>query len=340
MDISELRTRINEIDEQLASLFTERMYISAKIGEYKYENGIEIRDPKREQEIIDNLSSKAGKIYSPYIKALYSDIFDMSRRLQTQLHEINSIEYGLIGQNVAYSYNKWIHHALENRSYGLYNISEEMLPLLFSKRAFKGLNVSTPYRKEVLKYCDIIDPAAEEIGYIDTIVKNPNGTLTGYNTAAEAIAATAKKADISFKGKKVMILGTGGFAAAALKAVKDSEPESVITVSRTGKVNFRNYTQHSDVEIVINATSIGMNPNSDISPVDLAKLPDVCGVIDAVFTPVESRLIKEAKERDIKCENGLSILIEKCVRSSKLFGFEPDANATTELYEELTSFIE
>ncbi len=340
MDISELRNRINEIDDQLTDLFTERMHISSKIGEYKYENGMEVNDPKREQEILDKLSSKAGKIYSPYIKALYSDIFDMSRRLQTLLHEINSIEYGLIGRNVVYSYNKWIHQALKNRSYGLYNVSEEMLPLLFSKRAFKGLNVSTPYRKEVIKYCDIIDTEAQKIGYIDTIVKDPNGILTGYNTASEAIAATAKKAGIDFNDKKVMILGNGGFAAAAIKAAKDGNPRDIIVVQRTGKVNFRNYTQHKDTDILINATSIGMTPNTDISPADLSQFPNISGVIDAVFTPVESKLIHDAKERGIKCENGLSILIEKCVRSSRLFGFPADDVTTAELYEELTSFIE
>lgn len=340
MDFQEMRNIINNIDDQFVSLFVERMKASARIGEYKMEHGMNIHDPKREQEIIDTLSEKAGKLYAPYVQALYRDVFDLSRQLQTQLRQISSIEYGLIGRDVSYSYNKWIHHAMGNQSYGLYSLSEELLPLLFSRRTFKGLNVTAPYKKAVLEYCSRLDDSAAETGYANTIVKEDDGTLTAYNTEYDGLIYAAKKAGISLAGKKIMLIGDGAFAASVKKAAADSGVKELVVVSRTGKTNFRNYTEHKDTEILINATPIGMTPNSDLLPADLDALPNLCGVLDAVYTPVQTKLIEAAREKGIPNGDGLTILIEKNAKSSSLFGFEPDENTCSELYEELTSFIE
>lgn len=340
MDINELRKQINEIDDQLVDLFVNRMQVSAQIGEYKLQNGMNVRDPEREAEISHKLAEKCEALYSPFVQALYSEIFDLSRMLQNQLHEISAIEYGLIGNDISSSYDKWIHHSFGNQSYGLYDLSEELLPLLFKKKAFKGLNISHPYRKDVISYCDRLDPVAEEIGYVNTIVKEADGTLTGYNTAYDGFLCAADKAGIDFSGKKVMVFGNGAFASCAVKAARDRGAREVIIVTRTGKDNFRNCTQHKDTDILINGTSIGMAPKEDLSPADLDSFPNLCGLLDAVFTPVDSKLICAARERGIPCENGLSILIEKSAKASSLFGFDPDRNTCSDLYDELTSFID
>lgn len=339
MDILEARKKINELDDQLSALFTERMKMSAAIGEYKFQKGMNILDRSREKEIIEQLCAKTDPLYGPFLQALYSEIFDLSRTLQTQLHEINSIEYGLIGQNVNTSYDKWIHHSLGNRKYGLYDLSKEQLPLLFSKRAFRGLNIGHPYRKEVVQYCDKLDETASEAGYVNTIVKEEGGTLTGYNTACVGILRSAKKAGISFQNKKVMIFGNGAVASCAAKVARDGGAKEVLFVTRTGKVNFSNCIRHTDTDILINGTSIGMAPGADLAPAPLDAFPQLCGVLDAVFTPIDSLLITQAKERNIPCENGLTLLIEKSIRAAELFGFTPEADAYESLYEELTSFI-
>lgn len=339
MDIQEARKKINELDDQLSALFTERMKMSAAIGEYKFQNGMNIRDNGREKEIIEQLCSKTEPLYAPFLQALYAQIFDLSRMLQTQLQEVNLIEYGLIGQNVNSSYDKWIHHSLGNRMYGLYDLSEELLPLLFSKRTFRGLNIGRPYRKEVLPYCDNLDPTASETGYVNTIVREEDGSLTGYNTACAGFDQAAAKAGISFAGKKVLIFGSGAVSACAAKVAKDSGAREVLLVTRTGKLNFSNCTQHKDTDILINGTSIGMAPNTQLIPAPLDAFPQLCGVLDAVFTPIESQLIAQAKERGIPCENGLTLLIEKSIRAAELFGFRPEKEVCESLYEELTSFI-
>ncbi len=339
MDLLELRSKINEIDDRFIDLFVQRMETSAKIGAYKRQNGINIYDPRREQEILDHLSERAGRLYAPYVQALYRDVFDLSRQLQSQLAEVDSIDYGLVGADVSYSYNKWIHHAMGNRSYGLYSLPEEMLPLLFERSSFRGINIASPYKSIAPQYCDRLDPIAEEAAHVNTIVREADGSLTGYDTEYDGILYAAKNAGIELRGKKILLLGNGAFAAAARKAAKDAGAAEVLTVSRTGTLNFRNYTRHRDADILINATSIGMNPDAEGMPADLSFFPNLCGVLDAVYTPVETRLIQAAKERNIPYGNGLTILIEKSARSSLLFGFAPDEHTCTDLYEELMTFI-
>ena len=340
MDITDLRSKINEIDDKMSDLFIERMKVSADIGAYKLEHGMNIRDRKREKEVIDNLCAKVGDIYAPYISALYEQIMEMSRRYQSYLQMIVQIEYGLIGEDVSNSYSKWIHHSMGNRNFGLYSLPCEMLPLLFKKRAFTGICIDSPYTPEVIKYCDELDRIAKTTGYVNTIVSEADGTILGYNTEYDGFASAVKKSGMELKGKKIMLLGKGSIASSIKEVLKDSGASEILNVTRTGKINFRNYTEYKDADIVINATNIGMSPDSDIAPVDLSTFSNLSGVIDCVYTPVETLLILKAKQLGIPCIDGLSIMIESSAKSSELFGFMPEENVCNELYEELLSFIE
>lgn len=340
MDISELRQKINEIDDKLSDLFVARMNVSADIGAYKLEHGMNIRDRRREKEVIDNLSSRVGSIYAPYISALYTQIIEMSRRYQSHLQVVSQIEYGLIGGDVSNSYAKWIHHSMGNSAFGLYSLPLEMLPLLFQKHAFRGLCIGAPYKKEVIRYCDELDSISKKTGCVNTIVKEADNTILGYNTEYDGFVSAAKKEDIDFKNKKIMLLGNGSIASSVQEALKNSGASDILNVTRTGKINFRNYSVHSDIDILINATSVGSSPESDIAPVDISVFSNLCGVIDCVYTPVNTMLILNAKSMNIPCVDGLSILIASSAKSSELFGFMPEDGICEDLYEELLSFIE
>ncbi len=339
MDIKEARSKIDEIDDELTSLYIDRMKLTAEISDYKVKNGMNIRDASREKAIVEAQCARADAIYSPYIKALYSQIFEMSRQHQSFMRMVGSIEYGLVGADVSNSYTKWIHHGLGNSSFGLYSLPKEIFPVLFEKKRFKGLCISLPYKEEVLKYCDKTDYTATRTGFANTVV-NENGVLTGYNTEYDGLLRAAQKAKIDFSGKKAIIFGEGSFAAAAEAMCMDMGATQTVIVSRTGKINYRNYTEHKDAQIMINASHMGMSPDSDMTPADMSIFTNVSGVVDCVYTPVETLLTAGAKKRGIPCADGLSVMIERSVKSSELFGFLPEDETCNELYEELLSFVE
>lgn len=340
MEISNSRKKIDKIDDKLTKLFIERMDIAAEIAAYKLEMGMNIRDRKREQELIDNLCAKAGDIYAPYVSALYSQILEMSRRYQSHIQIASSIEYGLIGSDVSNSYAKWIHHATGNSSFGLYSMPREMLPLLFKKRSFKGICVATPYKHEAAAYCDKLDATASATGYANTVIKEENGKLSGFNTEYDGILTATKNSGIDFKNKRILLFGNGSISSSVQQVLHDCEAAEIIIVTRTGKINFRNYSQYRDVDIVVNATNVGMEPDSEVSPAELSIFPNLCGVVDCVYTPVETLFISEAKKLNIPYTDGLSIMIGHSVKSAELFGFKPEDGLCAELYDELLSFIQ
>ena len=340
MEISDLRKKIDKIDNKLTKLFIERMDIAADIAAYKLEIGMNIRDRKREKELVDGLCAKAGDIYAPYISALYSQILEMSRRYQSHIQIANSIEYGLIGSDVGNSYAKWIHHATGNSSFGLYSIPKEILPLLFKKRAFKGICVATPYKHEAAVYCDKLDATASVTGYVNTVIREENGKLSGFNTEYDGILAATKRSGIDFNNKRILLFGNGSISSSVQQVLHACNAAEIIIVTRTGKINFRNYTQYKDVDMVINATNVGMEPDSEISPAELSLFSNLCGVVDCVYTPAETLFISEAKKLNIPYTDGLSIMIAHSVKSSELFGFKPEDGICDELYEELLSFIQ
>ncbi len=338
MDISEIRKEIDKTDDKIAELFLHRLNLAAAASAYKIENGLDMNDPKREWEIVDRLSFDVEPGFDLYIQALYSDIFEMSRQIYMHLLQISNIDYGLIGKDLAYSYSKWIHHAFGNQSYGLYNITYAQLPLLFKKRSFKGLNVDYPYVNDVLPFCDRLCPNAEKTGYANTLT-NKDGIVTGYNTEYKGFLFAADEAGIDFKDKQVLILGNGNTAHMASAAASERGASEIICVSRTGKVNYSNLYAYADADILINTTPIGMSPNAEFCPVELSSFKKLSGVIDLIYTPVETKLLSGARKRKIPAADGLSILIAKAAYDTELFlGTSPDKQTRSDLYDELTTF--
>ena len=338
MDISEIRAEIDKTDDKIAELFLQRLNLTAAAANFKIENELDMHDTSREQEIINRLSAEVDPRFDIYIKALYSDIFDISRQIQMHLLQISNIDYGLIGKNVTYSYSKWIHHAFGNASYGLYNITAAQIPLLFKKRSFKGLNIDYPFITSVIPYCDNFSENAQKAGYANTLL-NKDNVITGYNTEYCGFLKAATDAGISFEGKRVMVFGSGHVSNMVQAVLRDNGASEILTVSRTGTINYRTLYEHNDVDILVNTTPIGMSPNAELCPVELAPFKNLSGVIDMIYTPIETRLLAEARNRNIPTADGLSIFIAKSAFDTELFlGAAPDKNTQLDLYDELLTF--
>lgn len=232
------------------------------------------------------------------------------------------MKYGCIGEVLRHSFSKEVHGALADYQYELCEIPKNELDAFMKKADFSAINVTIPYKEAVIPYLDYISPIAGEIGAVNTIV-NRDGKLYGYNTDYHGMKALIERMGLKLEGKKVAILGTGGTSKTAAMVARDLGASEIICVSRRqceGAVTYEElYDKHHDVQIVINCTPVGMFPKSDFSPVEVERLPDLQGVVDAVYNPLNTQLVRSARARGIKAQSGLFMLVYQAVKASEFF---------------------
>lgn len=232
------------------------------------------------------------------------------------------MQYGCIGEKLSHSFSKEIHACLADYDYELKEIPQNELAAFMTERPFKAINVTIPYKQDVISHLDEIQPIAAEIGAVNTIV-NRDGKLFGYNTDFAGMTALCRSATIDLAGKKVLILGSGGTSKTALAVARSMDASEIHRVSRTAQDNCITYEQaltyHTDADIIINTTPCGMYPNTDAQPIDLSHFPRLSGVVDAIYNPLRSRLILQAEERNIPNAGGLYMLVTQAAVAAEYF---------------------
>ena len=228
------------------------------------------------------------------------------------------MEYGLLGEKLGHSFSPQIHAALADYDYRLYPTPPEAVEDLFRRRAFKGLNVTIPYKQTVIPLCDEVDAGAAAIGAVNTVV-NRDGKLTGYNTDIDGLIYLAKRTRVDMAGKKAVILGSGGTSRTARAAARALGASEVAVISRHGEDNYENLSRHGDAQVLINTTPVGMFPHAGVSPVSLEAFPRLEGVLDVVYNPLRTALVMEAEKRGIPCSCGLPMLVAQAKRAAELF---------------------
>ena len=234
--------------------------------------------------------------------------------------------YGLIGEKLSHSYSQTIHELFGNKNYILKEVAKNDLDYFLLKRDFMGINVTIPYKKEVIKHLSYISDEAKKIGSVNAIV-NKNGKLYGYNTDYYGFLTMSQMANISFNGKKVLILGSGGTCLTAKAVASDCGASKIVVVSREGEDNYDNIYKHYDSDIVINTTPVGMYPQTDVSPLNLSTFKGICGVIDVIYNPTMTKLLYQANEMNIPNTNGLSMLVFQALMAHNLF-FDTNVGVT------------
>ncbi|MCR4368740.1 MAG: shikimate dehydrogenase [archaeon] len=192
-----------------------------------------------------------------------------------------------------------------------------------------GFNVTMPFKEEIIPLLDRMDDSARRIGAVNTVV-NSNGRLTGYNTDGEG-AVSALKTQIDLRGKKILMLGSGGAAKAICFALEKEGTK--ITVSSRNTLSARKLAKtigHSSValseiksleefDVLINATPVGMEPNARQTPIAPNLLHKKLVVFDLVYEPRDTVLLKEAKRRGCRTIEGLEMLLGQGFASFELF---------------------
>ena len=249
------------------------------------------------------------------------------------------MKYGLLGEKLGHSFSKEIHARLADYEYELRELNAEELDALFRKKDFEAVNVTIPYKQTVIPYLDEISERAKTIGAVNAVV-NRNGKLFGDNTDFAGMRALALHAGADMKNKKVLVLGTGGTSKTACAVAKDLGAREVLRVSRTKKEDAVTYEEaaekHSDAQIIINTTPVGMFPKTNTSPIDLSAFSKLEAVLDAIFNPLRTELVLTAQERGIIASGGLYMLVAQAVYASALFlDQDADEKKTDEVYKEI-----
>ena len=232
------------------------------------------------------------------------------------------MEYGCIAKKLGHSFSAEIHSLIGGYDYRLREVAEDELDSFMKARDFIGINVTIPYKKDVIPYLSEMNDIAARIGSVNTVV-NRGGKLYGYNTDYFGLKALIAHAKISLEGRTVLILGTGGTSVMAQCVASDLGAKEVKAVSRRpadGVITYREAEEnYRDAEIIINTTPVGMFPENYAAPVDISRFERLEGVVDAVFNPLRTPLVLSAEKRGIKAEGGLYMLVAQAVYASEIF---------------------
>jgi len=330
MDLGQIRLDIDAIDDELTGLFIKRMDLSLKVAEYKRENNLPVLNAERETDILRRMSDKTGPGLAPYAKDLFNCLFSLSRAYQSSF----LYKYGLIGGNLSYSYSKAIHEMLGDYSYELFSLDAGQFENFMRRGDFSGLNITIPYKKAVMPFCDEISGIAADIGAVNTVYKK-NGKLIGTNTDYDGFLYMLRRSGISLKGKKVLILGAGGASLTVQRCARD-EGAAKISVARRE----HDFSADFDAEIIINATPAGTFPGNGDKIIDLSDFTKCEGALDLIYNPLRTDLLLRAGEYGVPHSNGLPMLVAQATAAAGLFTGKDHTGQNEKILDKLTNSVQ
>ncbi len=230
------------------------------------------------------------------------------------------MEYGVIGEHLKHSFSKEIHEKIGDYGYEICEVSREDFDKFMRERDFRGINVTIPYKELVIPYLHYIDPTAEEIGAVNTIV-NRSGKLYGYNTDFYGLKSLIIKTGADIENKKVLVFGSGGTSKTAEYTVKKMGAAEVLRVSRSKKDGCITYEEarNAEADVIINTTPAGMYPNISGFPDDLENYASVKSVVDVIYNPLKTELVLQAERLGKISSGGLYMLVSQAVYAAMHF---------------------
>ena len=246
--------------------------------------------------------------------------------------------YGLLGRKLGHSYSPQIHALLGDYEYRLFEVEPQDLEAFLKKREFGGINVTIPYKKDVLPYLSSISDNAKRIGAVNTIIVKEDGGLYGDNTDYDGFLCLVQKSGFQVKGKKALVLGTGGASLPISAVLSDLGAREVVFISRSGENNYQNLSRHADADLIVNTTPVGMYPNNLKAPLSLSEFPNLSGVLDIVYNPQKTKLILDAERLGIPAYSGLLMLVAQGKRAAELFlGHDIPDSETDRIFKKLST---
>ena len=228
------------------------------------------------------------------------------------------MQCGLLGRKLGHSYSPQIHSHLASYEYTLFEKEPEELEDFLKNGSFTGLNVTIPYKKDVIPYLDELSPTAKRLGAVNTIVRREDGSLIGHNTDYFGFCSMVGRSGLTVAGKKVLVLGSGGASNTAVAALEEMGAQ-VVVISRSGENNYDNLHLNADAAVIVNTTPVGMYPKTGVSPISLERFQKLEGVLDVVYNPARTQLLLDAESRGLIAMNGLWMLVAQAKESAEWF---------------------
>jgi shikimate dehydrogenase len=227
--------------------------------------------------------------------------------------------FGLLGEKLGHSFSPSIHWMLGTYSYELCEVPPRSLEDFMRDNDLDGFNVTIPYKQEIIKWCSELSERARATGSVNTMIKMSDGSYRGDNTDYEGFLLMMVPIKDKIRGKKALILGSGGASGSVKAVLHDLGADPLITVSRKGPVTYAHLENHKDASLIVNATPVGMYPKNGISPIDIERFPECVFVADLIYNPAKTALMLQAERLGIPFRGGLLMLTEQARRASELF---------------------
>ena len=363
--LNKYRDQIDQIDRQIIKLLEERFEVVRGVGEYKKAKGFPVLDAAREKQKLEALTKLCEESKRTYMEEILKGIMAQSRRFQED-HEVGqeqapgegkvqapgeglsqaqvapACRFGLLGRKLSHSHSPVIHKMLGGYEYGIFEREPEHLEAFFEDDSWEGINVTIPYKREVMKYCDELSETAIACNSVNTIVREHEEhglIIRGHNTDYDGFRYMVECSGIDPRGKKALVLGSGGVSGTVSQVMKDLGADPVIIISRSGENNYGNLDRHKDAAIIINTTPVGMFPNAGEAALDIGLFPACEAVYDLIYNPLRTKLMLDAQRLGIPAYGGLLMLVAQAAKAGQLFG-QTLTKTTEHVYQELRKGLE
>ena len=233
--------------------------------------------------------------------------------------EDHKVVYGLLGRVLGHSHSPEIHKMLAGYEYGLFEREPEQLADFLQNPQFKGINVTIPYKRDVMPYCAELSETAKRCNSVNTIVAREDGSLAGYNTDYAGFTYTVKKSGCDVAGKKALVFGSGGVSGTVVTALRDMGGDPVVIISRSGEDNYTNLDRHRDAKILVNTTPVGMNPHEGEAVVDVRDFPQCECIFDLIYNPLRTKIMLDGERAGLPAYGGLAMLVAQAAKAAELF---------------------
>lgn len=239
--------------------------------------------------------------------------------------------YGLLGEKLSHSVSPEIHDKIMESvnikgSYSLYEVDKASVGRAveaFRLLGYKGVNVTIPYKVDVMEFLDEISEEASKIGAVNTIAFR-DGKAIGFNTDYYGFGMLLKTKNVDVRGKKIVILGNGGAAKSVIQYFKDNGSSEIIISDlkedkENGVISFEQAKTIEEGYMVVNCTPVGMYPHIDNSLVEGGFLKGFQVAVDLIYNPIETKFLKLSRESGLITLNGLYMLVGQAVKAQEIW---------------------